>query len=518
MAETSPVLSICIPTFNRAPFLEQTLASICAQAAFVEGEQIEVVISDNFSDDETQAVGQRYAAAFPGKVRYHRNAEPVQADKNFDIVMHLGRGDYLKLHNDNLLINNGSLAEMLRVVQATAAERPVIFFTNGNMNQGNPIEVLNNINDFVRRVSFFCTWIGGFGMWREEFLAMTDFGRHTSLRLVQTDVLLRLMAMGKRAIVLYQPYFTGLNIGKKGGYNIAEVFGQNYLWLLKLYLAPGLLDDAVFQAEKKSVLVNHIIPYYFDKDNGFQKTGFFPFMQDYLHDPYFYQAVEHLIDVAPAQAAAAPVVVAPQPSAQEQHQAQMSAHWRALNPHNEISLTRCYGPFDFNRVTAGRKSYGGLTVWTFGCGDEGLRIGNFVSIADDVKFLLGGNHHYEGFSTFPFMAKYFGTAESGTKGPIVIGDDVWIGYNTTILSGVSIGQGAIVAAGSLVTRDVAPYSIVGGNPAKLIKHRFAPEVIEKMSKLDFSKLDDQAILRNREILYQPLTPDNVDAILARLTG
>lgn len=513
-AEARPVLSICIPTFNRAPFLSETLRSITGQADFQQTGQIEIVISDNFSDDDTAAVAQQFVAAFPGKVHYHRNAAPVQADKNFEIVMTHGRGLYLKLHNDNLLVNNGSLAEMLKVITATAAEKPVLFFTNGNKSLGNPIEVLNNVNEFVTRVSYFATWIGGFGMWREEFLAMPDFARNTHLRLIQTDVLFRLLAMGKRAIVLYQQYFSGLDIGKKGGYNIAEVFGQNYLSLLKPYVASGLLSDEVFQAEKKAILLNHIIPYYFDKNNGFLKNGFFPYMQDYLHDDYFYKAIEHLIDVAPA---AAPVAVAPTAESQQAaYQAQMNAQWRALNPHNEVSLTRVYGAFDFNKVTAGRKSYGGLTVWTFGCGDEGLTIGNFVSIADEVKFLLGGNHHYEGVSTFPFMAKYFATAESGSKGPIVVGDDVWIGYDSTILSGVTIGQGAIVAAGSVVSKDVPPYSIVGGNPAKLIKYRFEPAVIEKLGRLDFARLSDQSILRNKDILYQALTSENVDAIVDRL--
>lgn len=507
--ESGIALSICIPTFNRAPFLDQTLASITSQAAFESG-GIEVIVSDNCSDDDTPAVGRKYADAFPGRVRYHRQPAAVQADQNFEDVLAMGRGVYLKLHNDNLLVRNGSLAEIVKVVRATAAERPVIFFTNGNMSAGNPIEVLTGLNEFVRRVSYFSTWIGGFGMWREEFRAMPDFARNVKLRLVQTDVLLRLMAAGKRAIVLYDSYFVGLNIGKKGGYNIAEVFGQNYLSLLKPYLAQGLLDEAVYQAEKRTILLNHIIPYYFDKENGFLKSGFFPYMQDYLQDDYFFEAIEGLIE-RPRAAPAAPA--APSPA---EYQAQLAAAWRAGNPHNEVTLQHAHGLFRLEQLSAGRRSYGGVTLWTFGAAGESLSIGHFVSIADDVKFLLGGNHDHQCCSTFPFQTKYFATLEAGSKGPIVVADDVWIGFNSVILSGVRIGQGAVVAAGSMVTRDVPPYAIVGGNPARVLKYRFAPEVIEKMLGLDYSRVSDQAILANRDALSEPITADNADAIIARL--
>ena len=108
--------------------------------------------------------------------------------------------------------------------------------------------------------------------------------------------------------------------------------------------------------------------------------------------------------------------------------------------------------------------------------------------------------------------------ESICKGPIVIGDDAWIGYDCTILSGVTIGQGAVVAAGSVVTKDVPPYAVVGGTPARVIKYRFTPDVVEKMLTLDYAQLGDEAILRNQELLGQPITSDNVDAVLARLRG
>ncbi len=510
MENKHPLLSICIPTFNRAPYLRQTLESIVIQDAFLDGDEIEVTISDNCSTDDTEAVVAPFLLAHPGKIVYHRHPQPIWADSNFEAVLRLGRGAYMKLHNDNLLVLNGTLAEILKVVRTTQAEQPVLFFTNGNMNAGNPIEVLDNLNDFVRRVSFFSTWIGGFGIWREQFQAMPDFSRYTKLKLIQTDVLMRLMCTGqKRAIVLYGQYFSGQHIGRKGGYNIAEVFGQNYLYILKQYLLTGALDKAVYEAEKKAILLRHILPYYFSDDNDFERSGFFPYMQEYLYDDYFHEAIENLIAHPPKAAAPAP---APAPAEEEK----VGQYWRALNGHNHTTLA-ISGPVDLSKITAGRRSYGEISVMGYGREAEALRIGSFVSIAGEVKFMLGGNHPHQGFSTFPFLVKYFGVPlESSTKGPIVVGDDVWIGYDTLVLSGVTIGQGAVIAAGSVVTRDVAPYTIVGGNPARYIKHRYQPEVVEKMLRFDFAKLSDETILQNRELLYQGLMPDNVDAILAKL--
>lgn len=509
MSDDTIWLSICIPTYNRGEYLRQTLKSIVEQKDFQQSFDIEIVISDNCSTDNTHEVGMHFASNFPGKVRYHRNAINEGPESNFEGVLRKGKGRFLKLHNDNLLIRNGSLTEIVKVIKATALERPVIFFTNGNKSTGKPLEICHTFNNFVKTVSFFSTWIGGFGIWREDLEAIPDFSVNAHLRIIQTDIVFRLVAAGRRAIVLLDVYFVGMDIGKKGGYNIAEVFGQNYLSLLKKYVSTGLLSAEVYEQEKKDVLLRHIIPYYFDETNGFDKTGFFKYMRDYENDDYFLAAIESLIfqkqnRLQPTQA--------PTPSQDDL----LREYWRQRNSHNETILTKAYGPVNFENIKVGRKTYGGITVWSYGNPSEALSIGSFVSIADDVTFLLGGNHGYSGLSTFPFLTKYFGTLESQTKGPVSVGDDVWIGYNTLILSGVTIGQGAVIAAGSVVSKDVLPYSIVGGNPARLIRYRFERAVIDKLLSVDFEKLTDAKILSNKTALQEPLTSENVEAVLTAL--
>lgn len=175
--------------------------------------------------------------------------------------------------------------------------------------------------------------------------------------------------------------------------------------------------------------------------------------------------------------------------------------WKALNRHNE-TYPVCH--FDERLVSVGRKTYGPLFVSA--CNpDFRLTIGNFCSIAPNVAFILSSDHPLENISTFPFRVKYgFSDYEAISKGDITVDDDVWIACGATILSGVHIGQGAVVAAGSVVTKDVPPYAIVGGVPAKVMRYRFPPEMIEQLLKVDYGKLGDDMVREHIDELYQPL--------------
>tara|TARA_Y100000588_G_C14249660_1_gene922947 strand:+ start:798 stop:1418 length:621 start_codon:yes stop_codon:yes gene_type:complete len=120
-------------------------------------------------------------------------------------------------------------------------------------------------------------------------------------------------------------------------------------------------------------------------------------------------------------------------------------------------------------------------------GDK-LIIGRFCQIATGVKFVMnGGNHDLNGFSSFPFIIfqSYWPEVPviSYRKKDTIIGNDVWFGYEATIMPGVTIGDGAIIGTKAVVTKDVAPYEIVGGNPAKVIRKRFDDETIDFLLKL-----------------------------------
>lgn len=139
------------------------------------------------------------------------------------------------------------------------------------------------------------------------------------------------------------------------------------------------------------------------------------------------------------------------------------------------------------RVQVGRFTYGNpqFKVWS---DDESVSIGAFCSIAEEVVIFGGGEHRSEWVSTFPLRIA-FGDPLAGrdghpaSKGPTRIGNDVWIGYGATILSGVTIGDGAIIGARAVVARDVAPYSVVTGNPARQVKMRFPSEQVDALLRI-----------------------------------
>lgn len=133
--------------------------------------------------------------------------------------------------------------------------------------------------------------------------------------------------------------------------------------------------------------------------------------------------------------------------------------------------------------------------------EKSVEIGNFCSIANNVQIVLNADHRVDWISTYPFTA----FVEEGwpaargisghptTKGKVVIGNDVWIGLNALILSGVSIGDGAVIGANAVVTKDVPPYAIVAGNPARIVKYRFDEERIQKLLEIAWWNWPDENI-------------------------
>ena len=172
---------------------------------------------------------------------------------------------------------------------------------------------------------------------------------------------------------------------------------------------------------------------------------------------------------------------------------------RKYRQKNKFNYTEIKNVCDISKINVGMETYGIIDVKTYGGDNCFLKIGNYCSIANDTVFILGGEHEYKYISTYPFKAKFLEIPESMNKGNIEISDDVWIGYGSTILSGIKIGQGAIIGARSVVTKDVPPYAIYCGN--KVIKYRFSEEIIKELLKIDFSKIDRNYIKNNINLFY-----------------
>lgn len=492
-------LSICIPTYNRGYYLENTLKSLIKDETFLNTDDIEIVISDNCSFDNTEDVCKRFAELFPDKIKYYRQDKNVN-DRNFIDILYKAEGTFAKLHNDNLFFMKGALKNIVDILKANQ-DSSLVFLTNEKLkNKKTEIEQYTNADDTLWNLSVKATWIGGLCVKTDVYNSVENPYRFSNLKLAQLDVLSRIIS--EKVLILNGDLQSGQKITHKGGYNIAEVFGQNYLTILLQLLAEGYISSKTFNKLKKDV-IKHINAYYFDsgKKYNFFKTGYFRYLLKYYKFcPYFYfEFLFARIDVLFKN------IFNFVYSCQKNEEHKKHIIFNII----KFSTKRKNG-----KITVGKYTYGAIKALFGSSDDSRLVIGNFCSIAPDVKFIVSSEHNYKTISTYPFKVCVLGDEfEALSKGDIIVKDDVWIGANSIILSGVTLNQGTVVAAGSVVTKDTPPYSIVGGNPARVIKYRFSNKIIEKLLKVDYSNLDKDKISKNINLLYKEINEENVDKII-----
>lgn len=176
--------------------------------------------------------------------------------------------------------------------------------------------------------------------------------------------------------------------------------------------------------------------------------------------------------------------------------------WQILGvDYNHILKVIDYVYLKEDRYTKiGRKSYSNNAL-VFRWSDAPIIIGNYCSIGDNVRFIVDqGKHHSNSATSYPFQSY-----EVGTKSGITIGNDVWIGQQVIILPGVKIGNGVSVAAGSVITKDVPDYCIIGGIPAEVIKFKCTKEEAAKMNELAWWNMPDDKVTSLVQDLQLPIS-------------
>jgi glycosyltransferase involved in cell wall biosynthesis len=293
---TKPVLSICIPTKNRIGDLARIVKTAISQINKIPDSagKFELVIADNCSTDRTEEICRGYMSKYPGVVSYTRNASDI-GGLNFERALSLGRGEFRKLHNNNLDFKPNAIHRILTLIERCRNEQPLIFFSNGNSPVRGDEVFCKNMSEFLQNASYFITWIGGFGIWERDFHSIKDFSRSANLMLPHTDVLLQLSSQSPRQIVVNDKLFFRKKEEIRHGYNVAEVFGKNYLSLLAPYVNSGHLGRSFYEHEKKRILIEHIIPYHFSSRDNFSRDGFFRNLNEYFDDQYFFDEIEALI-------------------------------------------------------------------------------------------------------------------------------------------------------------------------------------------------------------------------------
>lgn len=160
----------------------------------------------------------------------------------------------------------------------------------------------------------------------------------------------------------------------------------------------------------------------------------------------------------------------------------------------------------------GEHSYGAPIVHCWG-NDGNLAIGRYCSFGGAIQSLLGGNHRTDWVTTYPFSvlrdhAKHI-SGHPGTRGDVTIGNDVWIGQSAVIMSGVNIGDGAVIAAQAVVVKDVPPYAIVGGNPARVLRTRFSDDQVAALTAIAWWHWPDDDV----DTSVQFLLSNDIDAFI-----
>ena len=419
----SIVISLCIPTFNRGSLLFHCLKSITEQDVFQNSEEVEVVVSDNASEDWTGRIVDFFVQQYPDKIRYHRNETNIR-DKNFEKVLSLGRGTYLKLINDSFLLTRDSLKEMLAFIKEYSGKKPPLFWGNTEARGGDRL-YCSSLDDFVSHASYYTTWTGTFGIWREHFEKIEDFSFYADKHLAQAEVLLKSVASHGAAVIYNRRFCHVQHVWKKGGYNVAEVFGNNYLSLLEEYLKKGLVSHKTWEREKKDLLQRHILKQYYSLELKFSRTGLWKHIGRFYWDKqYFYTSVFYRFTKFVVKYFWRKIL----------RELPFNKQWRSHNRKNDtIVLKELSG----NEVAVGDGSSGKLEVYIVNSNTDNIAIGSNVRIQNNVK-IYGG--------IFP-DDRMWGKI---TPGPVIIDDGAIIEEGVTIYPNVIIRKSERVPAGAVV--------------------------------------------------------------------
>jgi acetyltransferase-like isoleucine patch superfamily enzyme len=142
-----------------------------------------------------------------------------------------------------------------------------------------------------------------------------------------------------------------------------------------------------------------------------------------------------------------------------------------------------------------------------GTSGPALTIGAYCSLARNVVIFVGAEHRTDWVTTYPMSMAFQNVVpaagQATSKGPVVIGNDVWLGYGSTVMSGVTIGDGAVVGARAVVTKDVPPYAIVAGNPARVIRFRFSEEIVKRLLSIRWWDWPAELVRKAAPLLQSP---------------
>lgn len=242
-----PILSICIPTYNRAEILRANLQRMHNQLQKVKPDEIEVIVSDNCSSDNTQdVVVEMQRTGMP--IIYNHNEENIGADRNFLKCMHIAKGKYIYLLGDDDFLDDSALGNLLDVLRGN--DYGLVYIDTRSQSDGSVTEYRDR-TEFVKQVSYFYTFMSGCIFRREAVSMVSHLERYIKTNLLQMPFYLQSTILSERNVVIRFPILgqTGADAKNNGGYNYFEVFVRNYLTIMEEYIH----DKALLSWLKKDI-------------------------------------------------------------------------------------------------------------------------------------------------------------------------------------------------------------------------------------------------------------------------
>lgn len=256
MRDNQPLISICIPTYNRPELLYNTIQSIYDSAENIDFSKFEVIISDNNPEYISEAVIKKFNYS---NLKYIK-ATCVGFLNSYNSLKE-GRALFLKLHNDYSMMKKGTMKLMIDEVSLGIKTNSVIYFTDGLREIGKRREY-DSFNLFMNDLSYFSSWSSGFGIWKNDLDELNEKQNQLDKMFPQTTLLL-FLNHSKRYVLNDLPVYYNQKISKKGGYNIFKVFLVDYISLIKESLRSGFITESTYDKIKNDLLFKYLSVRYY---------------------------------------------------------------------------------------------------------------------------------------------------------------------------------------------------------------------------------------------------------------
>lgn len=255
MNNFQPLLSICIPTWNRAKYLKLSLDSFVEQIKDINLLELELYVSDNCSDDNTQTIVQDYIKkGLP--ITYNRNSENIGAARNFQKCMEWSSGKYILLLGDDDSLKPGSVKLILDKIRDK--EYGLIYMKNLKKLEGECVEFYDK-EQFLKMISFQITFMSS-SIFRKDILSTINYEKYIGTHLIQVPYYIgSALSCDKNLIINQTLLSTGLDHSNNGGYNPHEVFVKNYLNIWHEFVDKGLISSQTYAWLKRDIMLRFIV-------------------------------------------------------------------------------------------------------------------------------------------------------------------------------------------------------------------------------------------------------------------